>query len=116
MIVAKIDKDYFADESQYQNPLMMSQVGVEFDYESMENWWGWGRTKDDGLPTEQELTTNGYTRFKLYDGDDELYYEGWLFNDTGCFVQQFVLRWAEADSSCTTIEVLLDGKWVQEIG
>ncbi len=113
MIVAKIDKNHWAEE--YEGIDLESNMGREFDYEAMIDWWGF--IGDEQLPPESELQQLPHTRFKLYDDDGELYYEGWLYNDLGCLVQQFVLKWAEADSGCTTIKVQKpDLTWVQEIG
>lgn len=116
IIVAKIDRDHDFEEMG-DNSLIPSRVGKEFDYEALENWWGWGRTNDDGVLPEDELQQLPHTRFKLYDDDGNLYYEGWLYNDPQCLVQQFVLAWAESDVGCTTIKVRkLDLTWEQQIG
>ena len=83
-----------------------------FDKESCEQWWGWPDSPFDDNELPETKTT-----FKLYDNDDELYYEGWLLNDEECIVQQFVLKWAEVDSGCTVITVYKDSEagYVQEI-
>lgn len=54
--------------------------------------------------------------FRMYDDDGELYYEGQLSDDPDCENQSAALRWGEADAGCTTIKVLRNGEWVQEIG
>lgn len=108
MIVAEITKDHIsADNPEY------NQEGRTFDYDAMCDWWGWHDLPDiDGwLPKAQ-------TEFKLYDDDDELYYEGWLLNEDECIVQQFVQKWAESYAGCTTILVYKDAEagYIQEIG
>lgn len=117
MVVAEITKDHLFEnwrtlgyDSSWPN-----YKGKQFEFQAMLDWWGW----DDlpHLPSEK-------TTFKLYDDDGELYYEGWLHNDDHAIVQQFVLRWAEVDSGCTTIKVHRPnpvpgeggGSYVQEIG
>jgi hypothetical protein len=108
MVVAKIDKDLLFETWNYSD----SHIGKEFDFNAMRKWWGW----DDLILTAEELITKPHTRFKLYDDDNELYYEGWLYNDDQCLVQQFVLAWAETDSGCTVIKVRQpDLTWTQEI-
>lgn len=114
-VVAEITRDHlyerwFKENRKYDGD---SQAGRLFTYEALENWWD--------FPDEVEelhLTTNpnNKTKFKLYDDDDELYYSGWLYNDDQCIVQQFVLKWAEADSGCTTILIHNGSEYVQEIG
>lgn len=101
MIVAEIMNDRINDPDD-------AHIGRKFDYESMQHWWGW--------PDSVHAALAPKVLFKLYDDDGELYYEGWLLNDDECIVQQFVLRWAESDSGCTTIKVEKGGKFIQEIG
>ncbi|SRR6266496_5036657 len=105
LIVAEITKDYL--EEMFET----SQVGTQFEYQAMLDWWDWDLPDLDGwIPKEK-------TAFKLYDDDGELYYEGWLHNDDECIVQQFVLGWAKADSGCTTIKVSVgESGFIQEIG
>lgn len=106
-VVAEITKDhtYIPEED-------VNQVGRQFEYQAVLDWWGWNDLPDlDGWIPKEE------TPFKLYDDDGELYYEGWLKNDDECIVQQFVLAWAQADSGCTTIKVQTGEKeFVQIIG
>lgn len=66
---------------------------------------------EPSLPNEGEEVA-----FLLFDDDGELYYSGWLNDDPDCANQSAALKWAAADAGCTTIKVLRDGKWVQEIG
>lgn len=66
---------------------------------------------DDNMPEYGTLIP-----FRMYDDDDELYYEGELHDDPDCLNQMGALRWGETDAGCTRIEVLRDGKWTQEIG
>lgn len=55
-------------------------------------------------------------KFRLYDDDGELCYEGRLNDDDDCENQSAALRFGEADAGCTTILVLRGRKWTQEIG
>lgn len=116
MIVAEITKDHI---TVLTDPDDESQVGRQFDSEALRQWWGWGLK--EGIPADTYFklaeSNSGKIDFKLYDDDNELYYEGWLIDDDEAIVQQFVLRWAEADSGCTLIEVKrpLIG-FTQEIG
>lgn len=112
MIVAQIDRDYINREP--GNPY--NRVGKEFDL--------------DTLHTVKELGMTSLmpkTRFRCKDDDGEVYYGGWLLNDSEGEVQLEVLRWCQADAGCTTIEVKLPAKlhdgqlcyteeWKQEIG
>lgn len=109
MQVAEITKDHLFDNLDIGDH---TEAGRQFDYDAMRDWWGWELELTEGnIPKEK-------TKFKLYDDDDELYYEGWLLNDDWCIVQQFVLKWAEVDSGCTLITVYKDAEagYVQEIG
>ena len=55
-------------------------------------------------------------KFRLYDSDGELYYEGRLTDDYECENQSAALRFGEADAGCTTILVQRGNEWIQEIG
>lgn len=104
MEVARIDRDYIQEE--LTTP---SRVG--------ESWLA----KDFGSPsiaTDEPDQWDKYPkiRFRCKDDDGEIYYGGWLLNDPDGLVQFCVLEWTQRDAGCTTIEVKLDGKWVQEIG
>lgn len=55
-------------------------------------------------------------KFKMFDDDGELYYEGRLTDDPDCENQSAALRFGEADAGCTLIIVERNGEWVQEIG
>ena len=61
-------------------------------------------------------TATERVKFRLYDDDGELYYEGELDDDDDCENQSAALRWGEAMAGCTRIDVLRDGKWIGEIG
>lgn len=88
-----------------------------FSWEGFYRFWsGQNFGEDSGIPSEDFLHGTTVVDFRLYDDDGELYYSGWLKDDSWAMVQQFVLAWAMADSGCTTITVKRDGKWVQEIG
>jgi hypothetical protein len=66
---------------------------------------------DDAIPVEGELI-----RFRLFDDDGELMYEGRLHDDDECENQTAALRFGEADVGATRIEVCRDGEWKVEIG
>lgn len=59
---------------------------------------------------------DNHVTFRLYDDDGELYYEGSCHDDDECLNQEAALRWAEGYAGCTTIKVLRNGAWTQEIG
>ena len=61
-------------------------------------------------------SSRGLVKFRLYDDDNECYYEGWLHDDNSCENQENALKWAEGDSGCTIIRVKRNGKWILEIG
>lgn len=111
-VVAKIAKDYLWRETDDADSC---EEGREFHLDALISWWGW---PDDENEIRLCVDTAQKTKFKLFDDDDELYYSGWLLNDDGCYVQQFVQKWAEVDSGCTTILVYKDAEagYVQEIG
>lgn len=64
----------------------------------------------DEIPDEGDLI-----RFRLFDDDGQLMYEGRLHDDDECANQSAALRFGEADVGATRIEVYRDGAWRQEI-
>jgi hypothetical protein len=66
---------------------------------------------DPAIPAGDNLV-----KFRLFDDDGELYYEGRLTDDDECENQSAALRFGEADAGCTTILVLRGHMWTQEIG
>jgi hypothetical protein len=54
--------------------------------------------------------------FRLYDGDEKLYYEGELDDDPDAANQSAALRWGETMAGCATIRVKRGRKWMAEIG
>ena len=88
-IVAAIDRDYIAE------PDEKSRVGITFD---------------------SDYVDGPKVRFRCKDDDGEIYYGGWLINDSQGENQCIVLNWTMRDAGCTTIEVKIDDEWVQEIG
>ncbi len=67
---------------------------------------------DDTLPAAHA----DLIKFKAYDDDGGLMAEGLLHDDDEASNQSAALRFAEAEWGCTTIKVLRDGGWTQEIG
>lgn len=119
MIVAEITKDHlFKNFQEISDAFDSTHVGRQFDSEALRQWWGWGL--HEGIPADTYFmlaeSNSGRIPFKLYDDDNELYYEGWLIDDDECMTQQFVLDWAKYDSGCTTIKVKKPAGWIQEIG
>ena len=57
-------------------------------------------------------------RFRLLDDDNEVYYGGWLLDDSEATVQEAVLEWGKYDAGCTTIQVKYpdDTEWRTDIG
>ena len=101
---------------------------ITHDHISEESWGEESRVgyyEEHGrIPTEAVLIglespalpiTEKRVKFRLYDDDGELYYEGELHDDDECLNQQAALKWGEADAGCTTIKVLRNGKWTLEI-
>jgi hypothetical protein len=97
MIIAQIDRDYITNPKEG----LLSRVGKE---------WFVSSNPDERADYETEKT-----RFRCKDDDGEIYYGGWLLNDSECIAQQIVLEWARVDAGCTTIEVKIDEEWKQEI-
>lgn len=55
-------------------------------------------------------------RFKLYDDDDILYYEGYFYDDDESENQMYLMDWGMYDSGCTKILVAEEnGEFVLEI-
>ena len=91
----------FTTESHSRIPVLAAAIGLESERLPVAG--------DDGreLPKVQ---------FRLYDDDGELYYEGRCHDDDECLNQEAALAYGMNDAGCTTIKVLRDGKWVQDIG
>lgn len=65
---------------------------------------------DPGVPDEGAVI-----KFRLYDDDGILYYEGRLNDDDECINQSAALRWGETFAGCTYIKVQRGREWRQEI-
>jgi hypothetical protein len=95
-----IDKDLISDEGE-------TRVGHS------------GETINIGMghisPEYIDLPSGPIVRFRLLDDDGEVYYEGWLNNDSEGLNQQAALEFGRADAGCTTIQVQTK-EWKQEIG
>jgi hypothetical protein len=64
---------------------------------------------------DSETDSLATTKFRLYDDDGILYYEGRLIDDEWGDSQDWALEWGKYDAGCTTIKVLIGRKWKQEI-
>lgn len=114
----KIDKDYLAEEGD------ISRVGYSEQHSRIPASMAVVGLKSGSLPTHYLLPPPGkkdktelpVIRFRLKDGDGEVYYRGYLHDDDGCENQESALMWGANDAGAAIIEVLRDGKWVQEIG
>ena len=106
MIVAEIvqDKIYHPNDS------TASRVGFKFTLGQVRNALALGDLDKGTIPAQK-------TNFRLRDDDGDIYYEGWLFNDFDCLIQEFLVNWAGHDAGCTYIEVIDSdtNEWVQEI-
>jgi hypothetical protein len=92
MRIAQIDRDYISA------PEFKSRAGI---------YWTRDQVDADGIEDASRL------RFRMKDDDGEIYYGGWLLNDPQGEVQLMLLQWGAHDAGCTSIEVKLDGKWVE---
>ena len=54
-------------------------------------------------------------RFRMYDDDKELYYEGVLGDDPYSENEMEALNYGIWDAGCTIIEVMRNGTWKREI-
>ena len=105
-----ITKDHIHLESDE----LPSRVGYHEEHSRISSYAAWMGDKSEPLPGWPEHTK--LVKFRLYDDDNECYYEGWLHDDESCENQENALKWAEGDSGCTMIRVKRNGKWVLEIG
>ena len=48
------------------------------------------------------------TRFRLYDDDDNLYFEGTMYGSTSSFAP---LNWSSLGYGCTRLDYFENGKW-----
>lgn len=95
----KIDKDYINENN--------SRSGVS------------GESVNIGLPYNPEfvdLPEGPAVRFRMKDDDGNIYFGGWLNNDKEGLNQQAALAYGMHDAGCTTIEIKVGEKWIQEIG
>ena len=99
--VAQIDRHY-----EY-SPDEVSVIGTQWTVKELLKFSEYD--PNEPLPTEE-------IRFRLLDDDDNVYYGGWLLNDSGCAVQSIVLEWGTYYAGCTTIEVKKNDEWFREIG
>lgn len=106
MVVAEIDRDYIVE------PGEQTRVGHKF--EMLETY-----------SVAFKALMPPKVRWRCKDDDGEIYYGGWLYNDSECEVQLEVLRYCMHDAGCTTIEVRYTDpgsdpetkpEWLQEIG
>ena len=67
-------------------------------------------------PGYEEYLVDEIVTFRLRDEDDEIHYRGLVRNDPEGENQTTLSNWGAADTGGFLIEVLLDGKWVMEVG
>jgi hypothetical protein len=67
-------------------------------------------------PGNEEYLVDEIVTFRLRDEDDEIHYRGKIRNDPEGENQSTLSDWGAADTGGFLIEVLLDGKWVMEVG
>jgi hypothetical protein len=112
MIIAHVDRDYINKDGD-----IPSRVGVEWSEDAI--------VIPDREAVREEINGGiaGKVRFRLKDDDGEIYYGGWLYNDSFGCTQMVVLAWGQHDAGCTTIEVkgselpeFHNREWKQEIG
>jgi hypothetical protein len=90
----------FADD--YEKEVRIPLVGVE------------GAFNDKGGVTLKGIKQLCFTQFRLYDDDDNLYYEGYYNGLEGDEEEAFEpLDWAGAYAGCTTLRYLENGEWVE---
>lgn len=92
----KITKDHIKDKDEEGREGVTGEI-----------WWDLGGSFD--------LPKGPKHRFKMYDDDGILYYEGWLHDDDEGLNQLAALNYGMGDAGCTTIKVFVNGEWVQEI-
>jgi hypothetical protein len=101
----KIDKDYINTDPGDEN----SRMGVQGETVNV----GFGAIMPEWIDLPNDAPV---VRFHMKDDDGQVYYGGWLHNDSEALNQDAALSFGKHDAGCTTIEVKIDGKWVQEIG
>lgn len=99
-----IDKDFIVDEDEFDRTGTTLEETPQYGIEKVFGI-------DPAIPAADNLV-----KFRLFDDDGELYYEGRLTDDDECENQSAALRFGEADAGCTTILVERNGEWTQEIG
>jgi hypothetical protein len=73
-----------------------------------------GAFDDKGSVTLEGIKKLCLYQFRLYDDDDNLYYEGYYNGLDGDEEEAFEpLDWAGAYAGCTTLKYLEKGKWVE---
>lgn len=76
---------------------------------------GWQFPVTD-LGAELVAPENEIVTFRLRDEDDVIHYRGLVRNDPFGENQSIMSDWGASDTGGFLIEVLLDGKWVMEVG
>lgn len=94
MIVAEIDRDY--TNSTEPGDTVPSRVGQT---------WAIGDEYAAELFGDDSPSRTSKVRFRCKDDDGEVYYGGWLLNDSEGEVQLTVPNWCMFDAGCTIIEI-----------
>jgi hypothetical protein len=79
------------------------------DFASSEN----GEGNDVGKGNEEILKRNNKTKFKMYDDDDVLYYEGFMIENGGEELFNPLDDFGMPNAGCTRIDILSNGQWEQ---
>jgi len=59
----------------------------------------------------KDLVINEGSKFRLYDDDDNLYYEGFIYGDDKIHGFEPLDDFGMPNDGCTTIKYLVDGNW-----
>ncbi len=54
-----------------------------------------------------------FTRFRMYDDDSELYYEGTLWDPTDCHDMAPLYDFGMPNAGCTRIDIFRKGAWIR---
>lgn len=107
MIVAEITKDkLWTTKDDYP-----TRAGLKFSLGEVRDAIAFGDFDQSTMPTYRTL-------FRLRDEDNLVHYEGWLYNDEECLIQEYLSNWGARDTGGFIIEVWDNENktWNMEIG